>query len=109
MLRDSSEVLSEMTNEEFAEEMRKTFEYSRTMWLVVMDGNEKTSRAIFYLAALRKIEREPFDNSFKTEAVKAYLNEKLGEAFEKLSPTEIEDVFEALEELGLLRSKNEVS
>ena len=93
-----------MTDEEFVEEMRKTFDYSRTIWLLVSGERERSSRVIFYLSALRKLEREPFDVGIVQEEVKQYIQNKLDEAFRELTADEIEDVFRALEQLGYLSS-----
>lgn len=96
-----------MTDEEFVREMRKTFDYSKTIWLIVKGEREKSSKVIFYLSALRKIEREPFDVGLVHDKVIKYIQGKLDEAFQELSPIEIEDVVHALEDLGYLRSETE--
>lgn len=89
-----------MNLQEFVEVMRTTLDYSRTIGVVVASGNKTSSEAIFYLAALRSIECEPFDMGLWQQEAVAFIRERLAEVVNNLTPLEIEDIFCTLEDLG---------
>lgn len=88
-----------MTRAELVEEIRNTFERAEGLWLEGFD-NSRVGSVVFYLSALHKVQREPFNKNHVHREIVAFLQAKLDAVFDKLLEEDRDQVFLEMEKVG---------
>lgn len=88
-----------MTRQELIEEITTAFERAEAVWLEDFD-NSNVGTLVYYLCALRKVEREPFTKNNVHNEVMVFLQAKIDAAFDKIPREDLTQVFVEMERVN---------